>query len=256
VIGALALLACSDKPNVPPTAQFNLYIQDGMADYDSIFVTVDSLYLIEDTDFEPVAKHQILAESDTFNIAYYRNGRFYPLIEEELSPVVVEGVEMIFSQGRIVVNGQAHPLIPGYYADTVHTSAEAFFSVSRGRLNEITVDINLFESISYELQSGYYLFNPVIRIIDNDSSGAIVGRTLPIANIYLFANSASDTLTYTVSEGDSLFFGFYGLEPGSYDMMCAPRGSDTLVYDTLVNYNIPVVPGGEYDMLLLDLPLL
>lgn len=249
-------LACSDKPNVPPLAEFNLYVQDGMADYDSIFITVDSIYLLEETGTGSFNEFLIHSEKDTFNIAQYRNGRMYAVSQTEQSPAEISGMELIFSQGRIVVNGQSQALIPGYFDDTVHTTVYGAFTIARGRLNDVIVDINLFESIAYEPQSGYYLFNPVLRIIDADSSGAIIGRTSPQAHIYLFENNTPDTLSFTVSEGDSLSFGFFGLDPGFYDVMCAPIRADTLVYDTLFNYNIPVVAAGEYDMSLLDLPLL
>ncbi len=247
LMGLVFLIACSDKPNVAPTAQFNLYIQDGMADYDSVYLIIDSVYT--NTSISSIAQ---FSGPDTIEITQYRNGNQYLLFQRELPTGEITGVDILFGGGAVFIDDSTYSLIPLDGGD-FRAQASYLFALTAGSQVNALVDINLFQSLSPGDQFFYYL-NPSISLINIDSSGAISGRTSPKANIYLFEQDSQDTLSFTISEGDALEFGFYGLEPGLYDLLCEPIGDDTLSYESLFNENISVISGDNYNIGLLTLP--
>jgi len=251
IIALLFSLACNDKPNVPATGLVNLYIQDGMADYDSIYMLIDSVWTYTELDSTIRTLHK--NGLDTIIISDLRNGRDELLFSENLRSGYIDGISIEFRQGLVFIDGGSYGLLLPESGTSVYSLPFPFL-LSVGDTIDMLVDINLYESIIVNPENDDFGFDPSLRIIDIDSSAAIIGRTSPQAHIFLFERSTYDTLAFTISEGNSLEFGFYGLEPGVYDMLCKPIGDDTLQYDQLVNTYISAVIGETYDLGLLTLP--
>jgi hypothetical protein len=252
IASLVSVIGCSDKPEAPLTGELRLYIQDGVADYDSVYLVIDSVYSFVNLD--TMIKTLLLVGPDTVEIESLRNGRRFLLAGTDFPPGEIDGILIVFRNGRIVVNGASYDLnLPESPTPSLFP-VNGRIIVNHDRIARPLLDIDLFASISLNESEEYYDFDPVMRLIDIDSSGTILGKTLPRADIFLFEHDITDTLAFTISEGDSLSFGFYGLPEGFYDMVCLPRGADTLSYTPLFNENIPVIAGEEYDMGLLELP--
>lgn len=252
-IGILSLMfaiGCSDTPEGPLTGELNLYIQDGVADYDSVFLTIDS---IATRSTLPSSNWiTIFAGSKSFDLASLRNGNKFLLLQRDFPVGEIGWIKITFSGGHIVVDGDTYEL---QFPDTVSVPgiAEGTVVITKDQIASALIDVNLFSSISYNSTDDIYAFDPVIKFINIDSSGAIFGTTSPRVDIYIFEADSTDTLSYTLGEGNSNAFGFFGLPQGFYDILCLPRGADTLTYQPLLNENIPVIAGNEYDMGLLEL---
>lgn len=250
---SLALLACSSSPHGPLVARFDLYVQDGVADYDSVFVTIDSIFVkpsLDTADWDPIYTYPISVE-----LAHLHNGRQQLLVRRDLEVGEIAGLKLSFSSGRLVVDGVSDDMsLPGMNGDSVADSASAEVLIVKNKVTSAIVDISLFSSISYNESLDFYTFDPHFTFIDIDSTGSIFGSTIPAADIFLFNKNLPDTISYTISEGDSLTFGFYNLPAGQYDLLLRPRGADTLTYDSLFLEDVPAPIGGEYDIGLLDLP--
>lgn len=244
-------IGCSDKPEGPLTGEFRLYIQDGIADYDSVSLTIDSI--ATRSTLQTSNWTIIYAGSKSIELTSLRNGNKFLLLQRDFPPGVIGSIKITFSSGRIVVNGNLYDL---QFPDTVSVPGidEGIIVINQNRTASALIDVNLLSSIHYNSADDIYSFDPVISFIDIDSSGAIFGTTSPQADIYLFQADSTDTLSYTISEGDLNAFGFFGLPVGLYDMLCLPRGEDTLSYLPLFNQDIPVIAGEEYDMGFLELP--
>ena len=251
--GALALIfvsGCSDTPEGPLTGELNLYIQDGVADYDSVYLTIDS---IATRSTLPSSNWTtIFAGSKSFDLASLRNGAKFLLLQRDFPVGEIGWIKVTFSGGHIIVDGDTYNL---HFPDTfsVPGIAEGTVVITKDRIASALIDVDLFSSISYNSTDDIYGFDPVIRFIDIDSSGAIFGTTSPQVDIYIFEADSTDTLSYAISEGVLNAFGFFGLPQGFYDILCLPRGADTLTYQPLLNENIPVIAGDEYDMGSLEL---
>lgn len=249
ILALMISFACSDKPNVAPTGQFNLYIQGGMADYDSVFVIIDTVYSYLTLD-STISTIQYIGP-DTIEVSSLRNGRDHLLFQNELKPGAIDGISIAFGGGRVVIDDSSYNFQPLDGDDFRVTDSYPLLIAANSQTNAL-IDINLFESLTPE--GSFYYFDPSIRLIDIDSSGAFSGRTFPQAHVFLYNHDSLDTLSFTISEGDLLEFGFYGLEPGSYDFLCAPIGDDTLQYQSLFNEVIQVIAGDNYYLGLLPLP--
>jgi len=251
ILLSVFFIGCSDKPEGPLTGELRLYIQDGVADYDSIYLTIDSI--ATRSTLQSSNWTTIFAGSKPIELTSLRNGNKFLLLQRDFPVGVIGWIKVSFSTGEIVVDNVTHDLqFPA--TGSVPGISEGLIVITHNRIASALIDVNLLSSINYNSTDEIYSFDPVISVIDIDSSGAIFGTTTPQVDIYIFQADSTDTLSYTISEGVLNAFGFFGLPVGFYDMLCLPRGADTLDYLPLFNENIPVIAGDEYDMGQLDLP--
>ena len=252
IIAALAFAACNDKPEGSEYGCLNAYIVDGMADYDSIFVSIDSGYAY--TDIDSLVYTLINDSLLTVPVSRLRNGNYFIYAKPYLLPQDIDGLELVISGGRIVIDSLSYQLQLVNDSSAIHCRVPGNIRILRSKHTNVLLEINLFESIVYDNVNETYTLTPSFRLVNFDSVGTISGNTSPKANIYLFQHGSDDTLSYTSSENDTLFFKFAGLLPGAYDILCKPIGSDTIYYGDLLNTNVPVVKRDDYDMGILDLP--
>ncbi|MCP4583416.1 MAG: DUF4382 domain-containing protein [candidate division Zixibacteria bacterium] len=251
---ALVFIAgCTDKPEGPLTGRFELYVQDALADYDSVYLTIDTI--ATRSTLETSTWTNIYAGPRTVELTSLRNGNRLLILSRDFQLGRIGGLKVSFGDGRVIVGGVSREL---QFMDTVNASgfADGIIVINTDRDTQALIDINLARSISYDAGEDVYRFSPEMTFIDFDSTGSIIGSTEPRANIYLFEHDSTEAYSFTISEFDLNLFGFYGLPEGLYDVLVAPRGSDTLIYDSLFNTDITIFPDTEYDMGLLDLPLL
>ncbi|MCD6163797.1 MAG: DUF4382 domain-containing protein [candidate division Zixibacteria bacterium] len=253
IVGVSAIfIFCSGDPYTPEveTGLLEIYLQDSPADYESVFITIDSLGS-RSTDNSTGELTILYSGSEKFNVVNLRNGSRCLLVSKELPEGSIGSVRIVFGQCRVVINRISYDL---YFSppacSTMEVSGRVIFNKNRDGI--ALLDINLMTSISYDSVFSRYVFEPDISLLDIDSTGSIYGTIIPPhSDIYLFKDS-QEPIAYTYAAG---IFGFYGLTRGLYDsIMCAPHGLDTLFHDTLMNYNYPIYPGAEYDMLDLELP--
>ena len=254
-IGLLAILAAfsCNSPNGPGVGRLDLYIQDGVAEYDSVFITIDSIYIRPQLD---IAGWELIYQFPlTFELIHLRNGEKELVISRDVNVGEIGGLMLQFSSARVVVDGVSYEMsLPPMNGDSDTVSASGDLVVTKNEIAPAIVDINLFSSITYNESLEYYEFDPHFTFTSLDSTGSISGSTSPAADIYLFPQNSSDTLSYTFSRGDSLTYGFYNLPHGYYDMLLKPRGADTLTYQSLFEEDVPVTIGYDYDLGRLELP--
>jgi len=249
VLASLILFACSDKSSGPNTGAFELYIQDDVADYDSVIITIDTIAIVSQSGYG--GWNILHANPVTFDLTTLRNGQRQLAVQRELPAGFVGGVKLIFGMSRLVIDGASHVL---NFDPSLGDSGVAYgeILVTKDRTARGLVDIDVANSIDYDSGEDLYYFRPSLWLIDLDSAGAIYGSISPRADIYLLTDDT--TFSFSVSNPGG-YFGFFGLPQAFYDIRFEPRGLDTLTYDTLRNYVIPIYPPNQFDMGHLDLPL-
>lgn len=216
------MVLCCDKSSTTgqPTARFELYLQDGPADYDSVIVTIEEIAIRSTFDYPDTVSNWdvIYNASGSFDLASLRNGRRELLVQRNIPVGYFGSLRITFGSSRIVVEDSvSHDLnFLSYLGNSA--IAPGAIQVSKGQTASTLVDINLFSSIMYNPDSAAYYFAPEFRFIDIDSTGGMFGYTNPSADIFLFRIADDDTIGFTTSEPDSNYFGFFGLPEGEYNL--------------------------------------
>ncbi|RKX18963.1 MAG: hypothetical protein DRP26_04260 [Candidatus Zixiibacteriota bacterium] len=248
----VVILSCTDNSTTgPPTAEFELYLQDSPADYDSVIVTIEeiafrsTLYNFPDS---TSGWNMIYNNGESFNLVSLRNGQRELLLKREIPVGYIGSLKITFGSSRIVVDSVSHDLnFPSGYS----AISEGIIQVSNDRNVSALVDINLFSSILYNTDSSEYYFSPEFIFIDIDSTGGMFGYTNPSADIFLFSVEDDDTTGFTTSEPDSNYFGFFGLPEGTYNLYLFPH--DTL-YGNWEIIDLHVLPDNVIELGTIDLP--
>ena len=252
LITILAALSCT-SPTGPGVGRLDLYIQDGVADYDSVFVTIDSIFIkpaMDSANWDLIYPYPL-----SFELIHLRDGEKELVTSRDVSVGEITGLRLQFSSARVVVDGVSYDMsLPSMNGESVLAEASGGLVLIKNEISPAIVDINLFSSITYNESLAYYEFDPHFTFASLDSTGSISGSTTPAADIYLFPKDSGDTLSYTFSQGDSLTYGFYNVPHGYYDMLLKPRGDDTLTYQSLFEEDLPVTIGNDYDLGQLVLP--
>ena len=245
----MLFVGCSDKPSGPLTGAFELYIQDDVADYDSVIVTIDTVAIIPQSSIS--GWNTIYTNPTILDLTTLRNGQRQLIIQRDLPAGFIGGVKLIFGTSRLVIDGTSHDL---HFDPALGDSGVAYndILITKDRTARALVDIDVANSISFDFGDSIFYFRPSLSLIDLDSAGAIYGSISPQADIYLL--SADTTFSFSVSNPGGNY-GFFGLPQAIFDIRFEPRGLDTLTYDTLRNYDVAIYPPNQFNLGHLDLPL-
>jgi len=243
-----SLITCADKPSSPPpvpTGVFRLYLQDGLADFDAVNIAVDSVSISRPGDSSD--EIYLLSEPRTFDLTTLRNGNKALIGDTVLTEGYIYSITIVFSPINIIIDTDTCELsmTPGV-DNTVQIFVMA--QIIEEDATEYLVDIDLMSSITERYGGTSFYFEPDVTVSDIKETGGIYGTVTPQADVFLLNMQDSSIITYTKSIPVSNYFGLFGLEPGFYNVLCAPRGIDSLYYEPLLNENVPVLPDDEFDM--------
>ena len=254
VVSIIAIISCSDKPrSIPedPKGEFVLYLQDDLADYTSVNVSIDLIAISRPG--QSNSWSYLFTTPQTYDLTSLRNGNRAVLIQNEMTAGYIDSIKIIFNPEQITVDGTTYSLglLPGAeneFKDFV------MIHINEEQTTTYLLDIDLKTSITYNAQSGVYYFEPNITLSNIDSTGGIHGTVTPLADVYLLQDIDTTVITYTKSEPASNVFGFYGIQPGFYNVLCRPRGAYSITHDSLLNQHQPVIAGTDFNMGDLELP--
>lgn len=246
------ILSCAKSSTTgPPTAGFELYLQDGPSDLDSVIVTIEEIAIrstLYDFPDSTSGWNMIYNTGESFDLVGLRNGRRELLVQRDVPVGYIGSLKITFGSSRVVMDSVSYDLnfLSGYSA-----ISEGIIQVSNDRTASALVDINLFSSILYNSDNDAYYFSPEFIFIDIDSTGGMFGYTNPSADIFLFSVTDDDTTGFTSSEPDSNYFGFFGLPEGLYNLYLFPH--DTL-YGNWEEIDLHVLPNNIIELGTINLP--
>ncbi len=212
------LSGCKKKEeNFPQTGNFALHLTDSPADYDHIYLDIQSI------EVNHASQGWIKIGPSTPGILDILrfNNTFDTLIANADIPAGNLGQLRIIlgSNNTIVVNGTAKNLtIPSGGQSGLKININE--TIQTNATTEFWVDFKAGASI-IELGNGNYHLTPVLRSFNGQTNGKLVGYVLPLnANAYVQLFRGTDTLL-AIPEPDG-FFGFSGVQGNNYNLRIVP----------------------------------
>ncbi|HRF76198.1 MAG TPA: DUF4382 domain-containing protein [Chitinophagales bacterium] len=213
LIGTITMTSCN-KDNQDPTgtAHVNMYLTDAPADYDAVYIDVQSIEIISDAG---TTTHTLL-HPGVYDLLKFNSGVDTLMISEDLSPRTVSQIRLILGENNsVVVDGVSYPLSTPS-AQTSGLKLNVHYTFEAGISYNLWMDFDASQSI-VEQGNGDYTLKPVIRIFTAAESGAIAGNIFPLgAAFHVSAITATDTFGTSINADGSFLIG--GLVDGSYDV--------------------------------------
>jgi len=229
-------------------ATVNVHMTDGPADYDAIYLDVQSVELtMEGTN--PVVLTPI--RPGLYDILRFRNGLDTLLMRAEVPAGKVGQIRLVLGNNNsIVVDGQSYPLsTPSGQTSGVKLNLNQTFAANGAY--DIWIDFDAAKSI-LQTGNGSYKLKPVVRAYATETNGRIRGYLLPAGSTgVVYAIQGVDTFTAIPDPVDG-YFRISGLPAGNYNIWVDADGilyQDVTIPNVQVNYatetnlgNINLVP--------------
>jgi len=146
ILSLVFFIGCSDTPEGPLTGEFNLYIQDGVADYDSIYLTIDSI--ATRSTLQTSNWTTLFAGSRPIELTSLRNGNKFRLLQRDFPVGEIGWIKVTFSSGQVTVDDIIYDL---QFPDTVSAPgiSEGLIVINQNQSTSALIDVNLLASIHY-----------------------------------------------------------------------------------------------------------
>lgn len=249
ILVLIYVLSCSIN-ELPNRGHLQVLLQDASAPFDSIFINIQKLEIRPDLQYNDSTSGWLtLFDTPTsYDMVRLRNGVRTQLCNRELIGRTYKTIKLELGICRAIRNDTLYNLeFPDESYKTIQF--ENPIVVTKGNTTRAIIDINLYNSISYNADSSQFYFVPSFTFFDLDSTGGLLGYITPKADIYL--TQGNDTLGMTTTESNN-YFGFFGLLDGYYSIYIFPR--DTANYGNWSIEDIPVHPDTAFDVGDIELP--
>lgn len=219
----LAFTSCSKNSNTnfSSSSSMSVYLVDGPAAYDKVYIDIQSLQVKASTDASE-SEWQTLAIPRTgiYNLLNFKNGLDTLLGSIQLPAGRISQLRLILgSNNSVVLNGVSYPLTtPSAQQSGLKLAINA--DLLSGIDYKIWIDFDAARSI-VQTGSGSYNLKPVIRTFTKAESGAIKGIVLPVAAkgwVFAIAN-VTDTVSTTPADLFSGVFILRGIPASTYKVV-------------------------------------
>lgn len=215
---AAILASCNndDNGNSSDSAQLELRLTDGPADYDAILLDIQRIEFKlnneEGLEFP-------FANPGIYDLLELNNGVDLLLGNHHLPVGNLKQMRLILGpNNKIIVNGVEHPLqTPSAQQSGLKFNVNHI--LEPGMAYKMWIDFDAGKSI-VETGNGGYILKPVIRTFTDLTNGMIEGKVLPIESlttVYAMQNQ-SDTIATALPNLDG-YFKFMGLPEGNYRLV-------------------------------------
>ncbi len=214
LVSTVSITSCNKDDNDGPTdsAHVNMYLTDAPADYDAVYIDVQSVEITSDQGVNTY----VIINPGVYDLLKLNSGADTLMISEDLSPRTTTKIKLILGDNNsVVVAGVTHPMAkpdddsPGLVIDREYKFE------SRENYN-LWMDFDAAQSIE-EDGAGNYSLNPVLRIYTDEESGAISGHILPLGAAFTVSVITPDGTFGTTIKNDGTFY-IGGLTSGTYDV--------------------------------------
>lgn len=222
---SLLLTSCdvADK-NTATKGQIVVKLTDAPADYDAVFIEVESVKIHTDKNPDDgIAEDGWITISDEkqrIDLLELQNGDVILLGRKELDTGFYHQIRLILGDNNtIVVNGTSHPLkTPSAQQSGLKLNINA--EVKAGEIYTLLIDFNAAKSI-VERGNGKYNLSPVIRTVTLGKTASIEGAVEP-ATFETKVSAIADGDTLTTFTEDNGAFKFIGVLPNTYKLKVNP----------------------------------
>jgi hypothetical protein len=221
---ALALSGCSDATNPEASGgvgRISLNLIDAPGDYEAVNVQIVGVRVHRaDADDSNSGWFDIAVDTTEVDLLTLSGGNYLDLADSTLPAGRYTQIRLLLGDANnVVVDGEAHDLrIPSSAQTGLKLNHP--FTIESGATYAATLDFDADRSV-HVTGNGRYMMKPVIRIIVDQTSGALQGVVEPVdARAMIWTVAGDDTVT---AYADTLSGGFaFGMLPaGSYDLNIA-----------------------------------
>lgn len=238
----IGLMSCNKNSSAGGNSSMSVYMTDGPAAYDKLYIDVKSIQVKSSTDASENDWINIpLARPGIYNLLDLKNGIDTLMGTLQLPAGHISQLRLILGlNNSVVINGISYPLTtPSAQQSGLKLAINA--DLLDGINYKIWIDFDAARSV-VQTGSGSYILKPVIRTFTAAETGAIAGIVLPVnAMGWVFAiTNATDTLTSTPANQLTGAFLLRGIPAASYKV--AFHATAGTYKDTVYN-NITVING-------------
>lgn len=247
--GILTFMACSKSSSsgAAGTSSMSVYLVDGPAAYDKVYLDIQSVQVKASTDASEDNWQTLnIGRKGIYNLLNFKNGLDTLLGTIQLPAGKVSQLRLILgSNNSIVLNGISYPLTtPSAQQSGLKLAINA--DLVAGIDYRIWIDFDAARSI-VQTGNGSYILKPVIRTFTQAESGAIKGIVLPVtAKGWVFAiANATDTVSSTPADLNTGVYLLRGLPAATYKVSYhATAGT----YKDTTYTNVAVTTGNVTDL--------
>jgi len=228
---------------------------DAPANYDSVNVTINEVRVNKDGDAETDSTESdeeaeedgwvsIMDQQTKVNLLELTNGNQIILGSQELEAGNYSQIRLILGDDNTVtVDGETYVLqTPSAQQSGLKLNVNA--EVEENATYNLLLDFDAARSVDQQ-GNGKYSLKPVIRAVNLEETGSIIGTVQPNDfNTNVLVVTGDDTVTSTIT-ADNGNFQIIGLQEGTYDVVFDPSSDQ---YSDSTQTDVEVISGTETDL--------
>ena len=252
----LGFTACSTSSS-GGTGTMEVTMTDAPANYDSVNITINSVQVISEEDDDSDGEENdngdenedsewttIMDQQMKINLLELTNGSQISLGSQELPAGEYSQIRLILGDDNTVtVDGETYNLqTPSAQQSGLKLNIDA--EIEDGETFALLIDFDAARSI-VEQGNGNYLLKPVIRAVNLEETGSIIGNVQPTdfnTNVLAVMDGDTVTSTITAENGD---FEIIGLTEDTYEVVFDPSSDN---YQDSTQTDVEVSAGEETDL--------
>jgi hypothetical protein len=228
---SLFLMTCGKDDQL---VRLNIKLTDAPGDYEEVNIDIQGIEINSHNDDNSGWK-SLDVRKGVYNILELSNGLDTLLAIAELPSGKVSQIRLVLGEkNSVMIDGQRHPLsAPSAQQSGLKLAVHA--ELIEGVTYTFVLDFDAARSI-VKTGSGNYILKPVIRVLNEATSGSIKGSiTPPEASPAVFAILNADTVATAYTDETGAFL-LRGIPGGSYTVSFDPKEG----YEPLEKTNIAV----------------
>jgi hypothetical protein len=229
---ALLFSACSDEN----TARVEVRLTDAPGDFEELNIDIQEVQINGGDGNSGWQSLDI--EAGVYNILELTNGLDTLLGSIELPAGKIEQIRLVLgNENSVVIDGESYPIsTPSAQQSGLKLNLHA--TLVEGVTYRILLDFDAARSV-VEQGNHMYSLKPVIRAIEEATTGAIKGTVTPAeSKPVVYAIAGIDTVGTTFADTTTGVFLIKGLEAGTYTVSLSPITGFTTVNKTEVSVSV------------------
>lgn len=247
-VAATLLFSCNnDDDQDENSARLMVHLTDAPGDYDEVWIDVVDVKINTDATASGeegwVSLNNVAAGQ--YDLLDLTGGVTALLADAEVPAGTLGQIRLILgTDNTVVVNGEPQPLSTPS-AQQSGLKLQVNQTLEAGEQYDFLLDFNVDQSIVSAGSGGGYILKPVIRVVDMQNTGAIVGEVQPsnFQSLIRATNASNSISAYADANGK---FSLNGVPPGTYQVTITPDESTGL--PAMTKNNIVITAGAVEDL--------
>lgn len=247
-VAATLLFSCSnDDDQNEDAARLMVHLTDAPGDYDEVWVDVVDVMINTDATASGEEGWTSLGNVNAglYDLLDLTGGVTALLADAEVPAGTLGQIRLVLGgDNTVVVNGESQPLSTPS-AQQSGLKLQVNQTLEAGEQYDFLLDFNVDQSIVSAGTGGGYILKPVIRVVDMQNTGAIVGEVQPsnFQSLVRATNASNSISAYADANGK---FSLNGVPPGTYQVTVTPEGSAGL--EPITKNNVVITAGAVEDL--------